>query len=69
MLAIAASKNWTNETSDVKSAFLQGKSLDRQVIIKPPKEANIEKGKLWELQVVLYGLDCSNFIFNTTKFG
>ena len=63
MLAIAASKNWTIETSDVKSAFLQGRSLDRQVIIKPPKEANVEKGKLWELKVALYGLDDASLQF------
>ena len=35
VLAICASENWTLETSDVKSAFLQGDILDRDVIIKP----------------------------------
>jgi len=30
LLAIAASKNWKVKTTDIKSAFLQGKQLDRR---------------------------------------
>ena len=46
ILAVAAAEGWTIETSDVKSAFLQGKMLDRKVTIIPPKEASVPKGKL-----------------------
>ena len=46
LLAIAASEGWTIETSDVKSAFLQGKALERKVTVIPPKEANVPTGKL-----------------------
>ena len=39
---------------DVKGAFLQGKEMDREVIIRPPKEANTSK--LWKLVKCAYGL-------------
>ena len=39
---------------DIKSAFLQGKSIERDVFIKPPKEANTNK--LWKLNTTVYGL-------------
>ena len=39
LLAIAASKGWKVVSSDVKSAFLQGKEITRDVIMKPPPEA------------------------------
>ena len=39
---------------DIKSAFLQGKSIQRDVFIKPPKEANTNK--LWKLKTTVYGL-------------
>ena len=39
---------------DVKGAFLQGKELDRQVLIRPPKEA--ATSKLWLLRKCAYGL-------------
>ena len=49
LLIIAASKNWTIKTTDIKSAFLQSKDLDRNVYIKPPKEANVPEGVVWKL--------------------
>lgn len=55
ILATAATKGWIVETTDIKSAFLQGNELDREVYLKPPKEAKCE-GKLWRLLVGLYGL-------------
>ena len=35
-LAIASSTNGLVKTTDIKSAFLQGKELDREVYIRPP---------------------------------
>jgi hypothetical protein len=55
-LSVAASKHWTVQSTDVKSAFLQGKELDRTVFIAPPKEANAV-GMLWKLNRCLYGLN------------
>jgi hypothetical protein len=54
-LSIVASKHWIVQTTDVKSAFLQGKELDRTVFIVPPIEADA-RGKLWRLKRCLYGL-------------
>ena len=55
VLALATASNWQVETTDIKSAFLQGSPLDREVLVRPPKEANL-KGYLWKLKKCLYGL-------------
>jgi transposase InsO family protein len=57
ILSIAASMGWILKTTDIKSAFLQGKKMDREVYITPPKEADVPKGKLWKLLHCLYGLN------------
>ena len=56
ILALAASKHWMVETTDIKSAFLQGDTINRIVCVKPPREAKLEKGYLWKLEKCLYGL-------------
>jgi len=53
-LATAASHKWKIHSMDVKGAFLQGKKLDREVLIRPPKEAACSK--LWLLKKCAYGL-------------
>ena len=63
LLLIAASHGWTIKLCDVKSAFLQGRKLERKVILTPPREAGVQRGKLWELQVALYGLDDASLQF------
>ena len=55
--AICGSKMWTVKTTDIKSAFLQGNPIDREICIKPPKEAKVEIGKVWKLKRCLYGLN------------
>ena len=55
LLMLAALNSWVIETTDIKSAFLQGSPLERLVLVKPPKEADM-KGKLWKLEKCLYGL-------------
>ena len=62
-LAICAARGWQLETSDVKSAFLQGHELKREVFIKPPKEANVSENMLWKLNVALYGLNDASLQF------
>ena len=54
-LAIAANEGFHVISGDIKSAFLQGKNLDRNVLVKPPSEAN-DEGKLWLLKKGAYGL-------------
>ena len=48
-LAIAASTLGTVKTTDIKSAFLQGKALDREVFLQLPKEATTPASKIWRL--------------------
>ena len=52
---IAATKNWTVRTADVKAAFLQGAKLNREVFVRPPKERRIP-GVLWQMLKGAYGL-------------
>ena len=56
VLAITANKNWEIQTTDIKSAFLQGKEMERDVYLTPPKEIRIP-GVLWKLKHCLYGLN------------
>ena len=56
ILAVGAMKDWPLQTTDIKSAFLQGSEMSRIVHIKPPKEADLPKGKVWKLRKCLYGL-------------
>ena len=55
VLSMANSMHWHINSIDIKAAFLQGKSIDRQLYLKPPKEANCE-GKVWLLKKAVYGL-------------
>lgn len=55
-LAILSINNWTVKTTDIKSAFLQGKEIRRDIYIKPPKESYTAKGTIWKLKHGLYGL-------------
>ena len=43
-LAMVSCKNWTVKTSGIRSAFLQGKEVRRDVYIKPPKESETDEG-------------------------
>ena len=50
LMSVAVSKGWTVKGTDMKSAFLQGKEIKRDVYIKPPCEAKRPAGKLWKLK-------------------
>ena len=45
------------KTTDIKSAFLQGKRLERDVYLTPPKEAHVKENNIWKLKHCLYGLN------------
>ena len=55
-LAIMASNHLTCKSMDIKTAFLQGKELNRLVYLEPPKEANVSPGYIWKLFKCVYGL-------------
>ena len=58
ILAIIAANCWELNSLDVKTAFLQGKPIERDVYIIPPKEA--QTNYLWKLNKTVYGLADAN---------
>ena len=44
---IISPNQWTLNSLDVKTAFLQGKTIERTVFVHPPKGANTNK--IWKL--------------------
>ena len=56
LITTAMSRGWSIKSSDIKSAFLQGKEIQRDAFIKPPIEAKRGHGKVWKLKKTLYGL-------------
>ena len=54
-LSIAANEGFRIKCGDIKSAYLQGAKLDREVFVTPPPQANC-KGKLWQLLQGAYGI-------------
>lgn len=53
-LCIIKQKNWECRTLDIKTAYLQGERIEREVILRPPEE--FETGVLWRLNKTVYGL-------------
>ena len=67
ILSIFAQKNWVPYSMDIKTAFLQGQEIERDIFVKPPKEAGT-KGKVWHLEKCVYGLnDASLQWYNRVK--
>ena len=52
---VASTMSWDLQAMDMMSAFLQGNTIDRDVYIKPPREAQRD-GMIWKLKRCLYGL-------------
>ena len=52
----ASTMKWQIQSLDITSAFLQGNSIERNVFLKPPPEAN-SNGKIWKLKRCIYGLN------------
>ena len=56
LMAISANENFKLASVDIRAAFLQSRTLDRDVFMLPP--ADIKKpGLIWRLKKPLYGLD------------
>ena len=67
LLTVAASKGYKLQSLDFKAAFLQGKDLEREVILIPPKDLiRYENGVrvLWRLNKAMYGLVDASRNFN-----
>merc|ERR1712002_1035871 len=56
LMALSANFNFKIVSIDIRAAFLQAKTLDREVYVKPPKDQEKE-GIIWKLLKPLYGLD------------
>ena len=48
IIAIAATNKWKIKSLDIKSAFLQGREISRELYVKPPVE--FASGQLWKLK-------------------
>ena len=69
-LSVAALQKWTVKTTDIKSAFLLGKILDRDIYIKPPTESKVPQHIIWKLKHGLYGLkDGARQFYESVKGG
>ena len=65
-ISLAASNQWTVNVLDVRSAYLQGDKIDRELFLWPPPEYN--NGKLWKLNKTVYGLcDAARAWYNRVK--
>ena len=56
MLSICAIEQWKPCSIDIKTAFLQGENIQRELYVRPPKEAGLQKNELWKLIKPPYGL-------------
>ncbi len=67
-LAIMVSNDWSCNSMDVKTAFLQSQSFDRPVYLIPPVEAKVSNVYIWKLAKSVYGLsDASRSWYLTVK--
>ena len=55
LFTITSSLQWSLRSLDIASAFLQGKDIEREVYIIPPKEFH-KPGIIWKLRKCVYGL-------------
>ena len=56
MLLICVNNGRVPSSLDIKTAFLQGRGFDKEVLLEPPMEANVPTGHVWRLRKPLYGL-------------
>ena len=69
MIALAANEYFVLSSIDIRATFLQAKTLDRDVVIKPPEDQRVE-GYAWKLKKLLYGLNnvSKKFWLKLSKF-
>ena len=52
----ASTMEWELHSLDIAAAFLQGKEIQRKVLVRPPSDLS-EDGIVWKLKRCLYGLN------------
>ena len=62
-LTIAANEGFAVKSGDIKSAYLQGLDIERELFVKPPLQAGLS-GKLWLLKKGAYGISDGGRLFN-----
>ena len=68
LLSTIITNNWNLKSIDIKTAFLQGEFLKRDVYLKPPPEAHCDNNQIWKLNKCVYGLtDASLMWFKRVK--
>ena len=58
VLSVIAQHNWSVNTIDIKTAFLQGEEVEQNVYTRPPSEASTKN--IWKLRKCIYGLTDSS---------
>jgi hypothetical protein len=67
-LCIIKMKGWKVKTLDIKTAYLQGDRIEREVFIKPPKDYRTGENVVWKLKKSVYGLkDAARMWYNKVK--
>ena len=56
MLRLTIQNDWELQGIDIKTAFLQGEDIDREVFVIQPSESKTPEGYLWKLNRCIYGL-------------
>src|SRR5215469_1745322 len=54
VLATIIRNGWRLKSLDVAAAYLQGRAIERELYLRPPKE--IKSEKIWKLKKAVYGL-------------
>ena len=66
-LSLIAIKGWKCMAMDIKTAFLQGKPIEREIFLLPPKEFN-DGNNVWKLKKAVYGLnEASRYWYTRVK--
>ena len=67
-LSVASTQGYKVHSIDIKAAFLQGKNIDRDIFVQPPKESGLDNSVAWKLNKCVYGLvDASRNWFLSVK--
>ena len=61
--SVLCQKAWNLENIDTKAATFQGDSLNRDVFVEPPVEADCNESFLWKLDKCIHGLSDSSFMW------